>query len=150
MREPILVINAGSSCIKFSVFETAADRSLPANTHDDRSRLGGMTIRKLCFFNSFVSGPTARRDLMRFLYDRRRIALENIFGREHIGCMSQAISRRQQAIRKPANERMRRTEGPQAYSTPKRASVRASENEREQVMSWLPFRSSPATELLTR
>jgi len=65
---------------------------MPIDT-DDRSRLGGVTIRKLCFFNSFVSGPNARRDLMRFLYDRRCIVLENIFGREHIGCMSQAISR---------------------------------------------------------
>lgn len=27
MHEPILVINAGSSSIKFSVFETGADRS---------------------------------------------------------------------------------------------------------------------------
>jgi acetate kinase len=33
MREPILVINAGSSSIKFSVFETAADRSLPTDAH---------------------------------------------------------------------------------------------------------------------
>jgi acetate kinase len=33
MREPILVINAGSSSIKFSVYETAADRSLTAGAH---------------------------------------------------------------------------------------------------------------------
>jgi acetate kinase len=33
MREPILVINAGSSSCKFSVFETATDRSLSAGAH---------------------------------------------------------------------------------------------------------------------
>lgn len=33
MREPILVINAGSSSVKFSLFETAADRSLAAHAH---------------------------------------------------------------------------------------------------------------------
>jgi acetate kinase len=35
LREPILVINAGSSGIRFSVFETAADRSLTANLHEE-------------------------------------------------------------------------------------------------------------------
>lgn len=33
MREPILVINAGSSSCKFSIYETAADRSLSAGAH---------------------------------------------------------------------------------------------------------------------
>jgi acetate kinase len=33
MLEPILVVNAGSSSIKFSVFETASDRSLRAGLH---------------------------------------------------------------------------------------------------------------------
>ena len=33
MREPILVLNAGSSSVKFSVFETEADRSLTAAFH---------------------------------------------------------------------------------------------------------------------
>src|ERR1700738_1442264 len=37
MHEPILVINAGSSSIKFSVFETGADRSLSPAAHG-RSR----------------------------------------------------------------------------------------------------------------
>src|ERR1051325_10014906 len=40
MREPILVINAGSSSIKFSVFETAADRSLAVGAHGQFSAIG--------------------------------------------------------------------------------------------------------------
>jgi acetate kinase len=40
MREPILVINAGSSSIKFSVFETAADRSLSAGIHGQVEGIG--------------------------------------------------------------------------------------------------------------
>jgi acetate kinase len=41
MRQPILVINAGSSSIKFSVFETAADRSLTAGVHGQVEGIGG-------------------------------------------------------------------------------------------------------------
>jgi acetate kinase len=40
MRQPILVINAGSSSIKFSVFETAADRSLAASVHGQVDAIG--------------------------------------------------------------------------------------------------------------
>src|SRR4051794_23451762 len=40
MREPILVINAGSSSIKFSVFETAADRSLSPDAHGQVAAIG--------------------------------------------------------------------------------------------------------------
>jgi acetate kinase len=40
MREPILVINAGSSSIKFSIFETAADRSLSADVHGQVEGIG--------------------------------------------------------------------------------------------------------------
>jgi acetate kinase len=40
VREPILVINAGSSSIKFSVFETAADRSLSAELHGQVEGIG--------------------------------------------------------------------------------------------------------------
>ncbi len=40
MRESILVINAGSSSIKFSVFETAADRSLAADIHGQVEGIG--------------------------------------------------------------------------------------------------------------
>src|SRR5215475_7219657 len=40
MRDPILVINAGSSSIKFSVFETAADQSLQAGVHGQVEGIG--------------------------------------------------------------------------------------------------------------
>src|SRR5499427_9144187 len=40
MRDPILVINAGSSSIKFSVFETAADASLKAGVHGQVEGIG--------------------------------------------------------------------------------------------------------------
>jgi acetate kinase len=40
MREPILVINAGSSSIKFSVFDTAPDRVLAAGAHGQVEGIG--------------------------------------------------------------------------------------------------------------
>ncbi len=40
MKEPILVINAGSSSIKFSVFETMADRSLAIGVHGQVAGIG--------------------------------------------------------------------------------------------------------------
>jgi acetate kinase len=40
MREPILVINAGSSSIKFSMFETTAGRSLSAAVHGQVEGIG--------------------------------------------------------------------------------------------------------------
>jgi acetate kinase len=40
VREPILVINAGSSSIKFSVFETTPDRSLAAALHGQVEGIG--------------------------------------------------------------------------------------------------------------
>ena len=40
MHEPILVINAGSSSIKFSVFETGADRSLSPAAHGEVEGIG--------------------------------------------------------------------------------------------------------------
>ena len=40
MREPILVVNAGSSSIKFSVFETMSDRSLAAGIHGEIAGIG--------------------------------------------------------------------------------------------------------------
>src|SRR6202047_3603325 len=40
MREPILVVNAGSSSIKFSVFETMSDRSLAAGVHGEVTGIG--------------------------------------------------------------------------------------------------------------
>ena len=40
MREPILVVNAGSSSIKFSVFETMSDRSLAVGVHGEVAGIG--------------------------------------------------------------------------------------------------------------
>src|SRR5580700_6841853 len=40
MREPILVVNAGSSSIKFSVFETSSHRSLVAGIHGQVEGIG--------------------------------------------------------------------------------------------------------------
>ena len=40
MREPIRVIDSGSSSIKFSVFETEADRSLLAGAHGQVEGIG--------------------------------------------------------------------------------------------------------------
>ena len=40
MREPILVLNAGSSSVKFSVYETASDRSLAAGAHGQVEGIG--------------------------------------------------------------------------------------------------------------
>jgi len=40
MRKPILVMNAGSSSIKFSVFETNADRSVSAGAHGQVEGIG--------------------------------------------------------------------------------------------------------------
>jgi acetate kinase len=40
MREPILVLNAGSSSIKFSLFETGADRTLAAGAHGQVEGIG--------------------------------------------------------------------------------------------------------------
>jgi len=40
MREPILVLNAGSSSIKFSIYETMADRSLLAGAHGQVEAIG--------------------------------------------------------------------------------------------------------------
>jgi acetate kinase len=40
MHEPILVVNAGSSSIKFSVFETMSDRSLAAGVHGEVAGIG--------------------------------------------------------------------------------------------------------------
>jgi len=45
MREPILVINAGSSRVKFSVFETGADGSLPA-AHGQLLAIGSRSFQR--------------------------------------------------------------------------------------------------------
>jgi acetate kinase len=41
VREPILIVNAGSSSLKFSVFETEADRSLTPRLHGEVESLHG-------------------------------------------------------------------------------------------------------------
>jgi acetate kinase len=40
MREPILVFNAGSSSVKFSVFETGADRTPSVGAHGQVEAIG--------------------------------------------------------------------------------------------------------------
>jgi acetate kinase len=40
MREPILALNAGSSSVKFSIFETRADRSVSAGVHGQIEGIG--------------------------------------------------------------------------------------------------------------
>ena len=45
MREPILVLNAGSSSLKFSVFETTADRSLAVAVHGQVESIGSAAAR---------------------------------------------------------------------------------------------------------
>jgi acetate kinase len=40
MREPIFVINAGSSSVKFSVYRTASDRSVEAGAHGQVEGIG--------------------------------------------------------------------------------------------------------------
>src|SRR5579862_7214938 len=40
MRKPILVLNAGSSSVKFSVFETARDRALTAEVEGQVESIG--------------------------------------------------------------------------------------------------------------
>jgi acetate kinase len=41
VREPILVLNAGSSSVKFSIFQTEVDRSLRAELHGQVEGIGG-------------------------------------------------------------------------------------------------------------
>ena len=43
MREPILVINAGSSSCKFSIYETKPDRSLSPGPHGQVDGIGAKT-----------------------------------------------------------------------------------------------------------
>ena len=61
MHEPILVINAGSSSIKFSVFETGADRSLSPAAQGEVEGIG--TASRLSITNpqgrNLVERPVA-------------------------------------------------------------------------------------------
>ena len=45
MKEPILVINAGSSSIKFSIYETASDRSVALDAHGQVEGIGTAAAR---------------------------------------------------------------------------------------------------------
>jgi acetate kinase len=74
MREPILVINAGSSSIKFSVFETIPDRSLTAGAHGQVDGLGAKT------------GTPARIEVADA--QGRKLADETIAGHDHHGAMT--------------------------------------------------------------
>jgi acetate kinase len=47
MKEPILVINAGSSSIKFAVYETAADGELAADAHGEVAGIGTQSHLKI-------------------------------------------------------------------------------------------------------
>lgn len=64
MHEPILVINAGSSSIKFAVFETGADRSLSPAAHGEVEGVG--TASRLSVTDpegrSLAEGPVAGDD----------------------------------------------------------------------------------------
>ncbi len=73
MREPLLVINAGSSSIKFSIFETAPDRSLAAGAHGQVEGLGAAT------------GTPARIEVADA--QGRRLIKQPIAGRDHHGAM---------------------------------------------------------------
>lgn len=70
MREPILVLNAGSSSIKFSVFETAADRSLVAGVHGQVESIG-------------VSPRLEVRDTR-----GQELATQNVTSRSHAGAIA--------------------------------------------------------------
>jgi acetate kinase len=74
MREPILVINAGSSSIKFSVFETMPDRSLTAGAHGQVDGLGANT------------GTPARIEVADA--QGRRLIEQAIAGHDHQGAMT--------------------------------------------------------------
>jgi acetate kinase len=61
MHEPILVLNAGSSSIKFSVFESLADRSLSAGAHGQVEGIGTSPHLKVSdeHGNKLADGPVA-------------------------------------------------------------------------------------------
>ncbi len=59
MREPILVINAGSSSVKFSVFETAGDRSLTAGLRGEVAGIGTSPRLKIADAQSRIVADAA-------------------------------------------------------------------------------------------
>jgi len=74
VREPLLVINAGSSSIKFSIFETAPDRSLAAGAHGEVEGLGAAT------------GTPARIEVVDA--QGRRLIAQSIAGHDHHSAMA--------------------------------------------------------------
>jgi len=74
MREPILVINAGSSSIKFSTFETATDRTLAAGA---RGQVDGLGER---------SGRSARMEIADA--QGQKLLDEPISGHDHRAAMA--------------------------------------------------------------
>ena len=74
MREPILVINAGSSSCKFSIFETKPDRSLSPGPHGQVDGIGAKTR---------VSPRIEVADAQ-----GRRLTNESIFGNDHKSAMA--------------------------------------------------------------
>ena len=74
MREPILVINAGSSSCKFSIFETAPDRSLSPGPHGQVEGIGR------------AAGLASHMEV--FDAQGRPLFDEPIAGRDHSGAMT--------------------------------------------------------------
>jgi hypothetical protein len=64
MREPILVLNARSSSVKFSVFETSTERSLSAGSHGQVQGIGA-SARLSIADRAGRKLPTSRRNFPR-------------------------------------------------------------------------------------
>jgi len=81
MRQPILVVNAGSSSIKFSVFETLADRSPSARAHGQVEGIGTSPHLEVADSkgSKLADGPVARND-----YAGAIAAIHDWFGM-HVG-----------------------------------------------------------------
>ena len=64
MRNPLLVLNAGSSSLKFSVFENADDRSLEAGAHGQVEGIGASPRLEVADASgrTLADQPVARRD----------------------------------------------------------------------------------------
>ena len=81
MREPILTINAGSSSIKFSVYETEPDRAVMAGAHGQVERIGSSPhLRVVDADGKELADEAVRRDG----YDGAIAAIHDWFG-AHLG-----------------------------------------------------------------
>jgi acetate kinase len=90
MREPILVINAGSSSIKFSVFETAADRSLSAGLHGQVAQIGASPRIDVADAQgrNLIDQPVAARDhdgAIAALHDWLAAHIDRVAGFDGVG-----------------------------------------------------------------